>query len=92
MADEILWRARLNPTTRAGVLSESQIDTLYRATRNVCKNAVEIMDENWEYPEAWLFVHRWENGGKCPRCRTRLVRELVGGRRTCWCPKCQPKR
>ena len=92
MADEILWRARLNPTTRAGVLSESQIDTLYRATRNVCKNAVEIMDENWKYPETWLFAHRWESGGKCPRCRTSLVRELVGGRRTCWCPKCQPKR
>jgi formamidopyrimidine-DNA glycosylase len=92
MADEILWQARLNPTTRAGVLSESQIGTLYRATRGVCKNAVEIMDENGEYPETWLFVHRWANGGKCPRCRTSLVRELVGGRRTCWCPKCQPKR
>jgi formamidopyrimidine-DNA glycosylase len=67
-------------------------EIFYRATRNVCENAVEIMDENWEYPETWLFAHRWESGGKCPRCRTSLVRELVGGRRTCWCPKCQPKR
>jgi formamidopyrimidine-DNA glycosylase len=37
-----------------------------------------------------LFAHRWEDGGKCPRCHTDLMRDVVGGRRTCWCPKCQP--
>ena len=79
------------PRNSCRVLSESQIDTLYRATRERLENAVEIMDQNWEYPKTWLFLHRWENGGKCPRWRTSLVRELVGGRRTCWCPECQPK-
>ncbi len=90
MADEILWRARLNPRTPSGTLSESEITTLYRVTRSVCANAIKEMDKNWEFPKSWLFAHRWQNGGKCPRCRTGLVREMVGGRRTCWCPNCQP--
>ncbi|HET9376317.1 MAG TPA: DNA-formamidopyrimidine glycosylase family protein [Chthoniobacterales bacterium] len=90
MADEILWRARLNPKIRAGNLSASGISALYRATRTVCAKAVEVMDKDWEFPKSWLFAHRWEDGGKCPRCRTDLLREVIGGRRTCWCPKCQP--
>jgi formamidopyrimidine-DNA glycosylase len=89
MADEILWRARLNPKTRAGTLSQKQITTLYRVTRSVCAKAMEAMDEDWEFPKTWLFAHRWEDGGRCPRCHSELVREVVGGRRTCWCPKCQ---
>ena len=92
MADEILWRARLNPKIRAGTLSASEIGTLYRATRSVCAKAVEVMDKDWELPKSWLFAHRWEDGGKCPRCRTDLMRDVIGGRRTCWCPQCQPDR
>jgi formamidopyrimidine-DNA glycosylase len=89
MADEILWRARLNPKTRAGALVEREITSLYRATRNVCAKSIEVMDKDWQFPRSWLFAHRWEDGGKCPRCQTGLLRDVVGGRRTCWCPKCQ---
>jgi formamidopyrimidine-DNA glycosylase len=91
MADEILWRARLNPKTRAGTLGRSEINTLYRVTRSVCAKAIEVMDKDWQFPRSWLFAHRWEDGGKCPRCHTDLMREVVGGRRTCWCPQCQPE-
>jgi formamidopyrimidine-DNA glycosylase len=90
MADEILWRARLNPRIRAGTLGASEIGTLYRATRSVCAKAVVLIDKDWELPKSWLFSHRWEDGGKCPRCRSKLTRAVIGGRRTCWCPKCQP--
>ena len=92
MADEILWRARLNPKTRAGALVEREITSLYRATRNVCAQAIEVMDKDWQFPKRWLFARRWEDGGKCPRCHTGLMRDMVGGRRTCWCPQCQPAR
>jgi formamidopyrimidine-DNA glycosylase len=92
MADEILWRARLNPKIRAGTLGASEINRLYRVIRNVCAKAIEVMDKDWEFPKTWLFSHRWEDGGKCPRCHTGLTRDVVGGRRTCWCRKCQPAR
>jgi formamidopyrimidine-DNA glycosylase len=91
MADEILWRARLNPKIFAGTLTGPEVSTLYRATRSVCAKALAAMDKDWQLPNSWLFSHRWEDGGKCPRCQTGLMRDLIGGRRTCWCPNCQPK-
>jgi formamidopyrimidine-DNA glycosylase len=91
MADEILWRARLNPRRPGGDLGPGEARVLWRATREVCRRAIDVMDQNWEYPDAWLFAHRWEDGGRCPRCRTGLLRAAVGGRTTCWCPRCQPE-
>jgi formamidopyrimidine-DNA glycosylase len=89
MADEILWRARLNPKSRAGSLGDSAITQLYQITRRVCTDAIKLISKDWELPKSWLFSHRWEDGGKCPRCHRDLVREIVAGRRTCWCPSCQ---
>ena len=90
MADEILWRARLNPKVPAGKLTSVLLGKLYRWIRWVTVSAMQEMDENWEFPSTWLFNHRWEAGGHCPRCGAKLAREKVGGRTTCWCPVCQP--
>jgi formamidopyrimidine-DNA glycosylase len=87
MADEILWRARIHPSRLAGTLNEREIGGLFRAVRWVCQQSIRVMDANWHYPKSWLFRHRWELGGKCPRCRTGLQRARIGGRTTCWCPK-----
>jgi len=92
MADEILWRARLHPKLCAGQLSKTGVTKLYRSIRWVTASAVERLGKDWELPGNWLFRHRWDKGGKCPRCRTVLVREKVGGRTTCWCPVCQAGR
>ena len=91
MADEILWRARLNPKIQAGKLSSASAGKLYRWIRWVTVSAFKQMDENWQLPSTWLFAHRWEAGRHCPRCGAKLVRETVGGRTTCWCPVCQPQ-
>ena len=91
MADEILWRARLHPNTRAGELTPEETARLYRATRWVARTAVEVIDDDWRYPASWLFLHRWEPGGHCPRCRAKLERATVGGRTTAWCPREQPE-
>jgi formamidopyrimidine-DNA glycosylase len=43
-------------------------------------------DLNIHIPDSWLFNHRWENGGLCPKTGVPLVREEIGGRTTCWSP------
>ena len=91
MADEILWRAKLNPKILAGELSPDLVAKFYRSIRGLTKAALQQIDENWEFPSTWLFSHRWKNGGHCPRCGTKLTREKIGGRTTCWCPVCQAK-
>ena len=91
MADEILWRARLHPATPAGSLGDDQARALWDQVRWVSRTAIRIISDDWTYPPTWLFAHRWDAGGQCPRCRAALDRATVGGRTTCWCPDCQPE-
>lgn len=93
MADEILWRARLHPAATAGTIAEdaAQLAALHKQTQWVARTAMEVINDDWTYPPSWLFLHRWEPGGYCPRrgCRAALERATIGGRTTCWCPSCQ---
>ena len=95
MADEILWRAAIHPKRLAGSLTPAEIRILHRECRRVCRLALKTIagqggklppELNRHIPKTWLFWHRWENGGLCPRTKTPLVREDVGGRTTCWSP------
>jgi formamidopyrimidine-DNA glycosylase len=91
MADEVLWRAGLHPRLRAGDLDAASSLRLYRALRFVAGAAVRIIgEERRTLPRGWLYHHRWESGGQCPRTALPLVRETVGGRTTCWSPGRQP--
>ena len=90
MADEILWRARVNPRTSVRQLQKMQMKILWQNLRFVCREAVrKIADDLSDPPRGWLFHERWRRGGKCPRDGTTLRRETIGGRTTAWCPKCQ---
>ena len=91
MADEILRRAALHPKRLSGSLTEKEITALHRETRWVADHALKIIGASQtpglvDPPASWLFRHRWENGGKCPKTGALLVREEVGGRTTCWSP------
>lgn len=95
MADEVLWRAGIHPKRAAGSLTPAEVRTLHRECRNLCRRAFATIagrgdylppDLNAHIPKSWLFWHRWEDGGRCPRTGVKLVRETVGGRTTCWSP------
>lgn len=90
MADEVLWRAEIHPKKPAGKLSEEEEKSLYRQLRWVCREALKIIGKDYsDPPKSWLFSHRWEDGGVCPRTGAPLVREDIGGRTTCWSPALQ---
>jgi formamidopyrimidine-DNA glycosylase len=92
MADEILWRARIAPQTSAGALAGKPAAKLHREIQWVADAAMKTIALTYgDPPETWLFPHRWRAGGHCPRCRTALDRDEVGGRTTAWCPVCQPQ-
>lgn len=90
MADEILWRARVSPRTRAGKLREAKLDAIWRATRFVARAALQTIGNDFsEPPKGWLLHERWKSGGKCPRDGQTLRRATIGGRTTAWCARCQ---
>lgn len=91
MADEILWRMGLHPQTPAGRLADFETKKLWQTIRWVCRGALRIVAKDYSDPPAtWLFPHRWEKGGCCPKHGSKVDRATIGGRTTAWCPKCQP--
>lgn len=99
MADEILWRAALPPALPAGRAATPKIaKKLHAVIREVARDALRVIagkgkklppDLNVHIPDTWLFNHRWEDGGLCPRTHQPLRREQIGGRTTCWSPAWQ---
>jgi formamidopyrimidine-DNA glycosylase len=88
LADEICWQARLHPELGVGELDEPGLRRLATVARRVTRTAAR----HGRVPplRGWLTRVRDEPDARCPRCRTRLHASRVGGRRTLWCPRCQP--
>jgi formamidopyrimidine-DNA glycosylase len=84
LADETLWRARLSPLRVAGELSVEELDLLRRELRAAVRDAIRNGGVH-----TGRFMPARERGGVCPRCKTPLERDTVGGRTTFWCPTCQ---
>ncbi|HXA15339.1 MAG TPA: DNA-formamidopyrimidine glycosylase family protein [Opitutaceae bacterium] len=93
MADEVLWRAAIHPKKPAGRLTPAEIRALHRELRWVCRRALATIGETYaDPPKSWLFPHRWESGGRCPKTKKLLARAEIGGRTTCWSPARQKLR
>ncbi len=87
MADEILWRAAIHPRQPAGSLTAAEQKSLFREIRHVAARALATIGETYaDPPKTWLFPHRWEDGGLCPKTKKPLERADIGGRTACWSP------
>jgi formamidopyrimidine-DNA glycosylase len=84
LADEALWRARIDPRRRTGDLSEEELDRLRREVRASVRAAIRKGGAH-----TGRFIGAREREGVCPRCRHPLERARIGGRTTYWCPVCQ---
>ncbi|GGT96910.1 Fpg/Nei family DNA glycosylase [Actinomadura citrea] len=88
LADEICWRARINPLRPARDLTAPDLTTLHRAMRRVLHDSIKAA----RVPprRTWLTGARDTPAPTCPRCGTPLESRRLSGRRTVWCPHCQP--
>jgi formamidopyrimidine-DNA glycosylase len=90
MADEILWRAKIAPSIPAKALSKTQRTRLLRETQFVARESLRLIGPDFpDPPSDWLIHQKWKRGGVCPRHRSTLRKEIIGGRTTAWCPRCQ---
>jgi formamidopyrimidine-DNA glycosylase len=83
-ADEILWRAGLDPTRPAASLSDTELRRLHRHLRATLRDFLERGGSH----TGQLQPAR-HPGGLCPKDGTPLVRATVATRTTWWCPKHQ---
>jgi formamidopyrimidine-DNA glycosylase len=80
LADEALWRARLDPRMPASSLDEDDLDRLRREIRSATRRAIARGGVH----TGDVIAHR-RRDGVCPRCGADMARETIGGRTTYWC-------
>jgi formamidopyrimidine-DNA glycosylase len=81
LADEILWRAALDPARPAGGLSDAELASLHGAVREVL---ADLMARGGSHTGDLRQAAALD--GLCPRDGTPLVRRRIGGRTTLSCP------
>ena len=97
VADETLYQARLHPEQYCDDFDDSQVTKLYETIRYVCQTAVDKLGDSDQFPEDWLFNHRWGKGsvGKGTAAKLpngeKLAFITVGGRTSCYAPGIQKK-
>lgn len=98
-ADEALYYAGLHPLRSADSLSNEEIAALYAAIRKVLQMGIEREGASidryvkpdgsrGEMQDAVAVFRR--TGGACYRCGASIMRMVLGGRSTHFCPVCQP--
>jgi len=90
MADEILWRSKINPAQLAGKLRAKERREILDQTKFVAREAMRTLAKDFsDPPEDWLIHQKWKANGICPRHGIKLSHAIVGGRSTVWCSRCQ---
>jgi formamidopyrimidine-DNA glycosylase len=84
LADQVLWQARISPRRDTAELSQEDLDRLRRAIRAAVRSAIRKGGAH-----TGKFIQSRRRDGTCPRDRTPLQRDTIGGRTTFWCPICQ---
>jgi formamidopyrimidine-DNA glycosylase len=94
-ADEALWHSRLSPLRPAGDLGDADIAALRTGIRKALRRGIARGGATL-YDQAFAggamqeeFRAYGRDGEPCERCGTLLVKTVVGGRGTTYCPFCQ---
>lgn len=95
-SDEILHRAKLSPVKQTKQLSDAEIETLFRATKECLREWIERLrkDTGKNFPErVTAFRDDMAVHGKyrkpCPVCGARVQRIVYAENETNYCAKCQ---
>jgi formamidopyrimidine-DNA glycosylase len=99
-ADESLHRAAIAPHRPGGLLSSDEVGALRRAIKDTLRHALKwggtsLDDLAYLLPDGRTgdYVDRLRAYGRedesCRRCGTAIIREVIRGRSSFWCPGCQ---
>jgi formamidopyrimidine-DNA glycosylase len=98
-ADECLFLAGVHPLTPSNVLSSEQVARLNRGIKQTLRKAIaargstlrDYVDAD-NQPGGYRSKHKvyGREGEPCRKCKTTIMRIVLTGRSTCFCPHCQP--
>lgn len=101
-ADEILWKAKLHPKTKAHLISKKKTGHLLKAMQETLLTAIEHRGTSLgnsrsnfhsladRFGENQNYLNAYgRKGMPCKRCATPIKREKTSQRSTYFCPNCQ---
>ncbi len=98
-ADESLFLARVHPLARPRDLDETELREVLRRAKQVLRLAINhggttFLDFRNFHGQPGNFRRKlrvYGRGGEpCRDCGAAIERMVIGGRSSCWCPRCQP--
>lgn len=98
VADEALFAARVHPATPASALSAIAVRRLHDAVRTVLERSIALQGaslRDYARPDGErggmqeLLAAYGRAGEPCLRCGRPMVKTVVAGRGTTYCPRCQ---
>ncbi|TPX36955.1 hypothetical protein SmJEL517_g00951 [Synchytrium microbalum] len=95
LVDEILYQAHVHPGQHGSVLSKEEAGNILTKMAEILKVAVEANADFHQFPQDWLFHHRWGKGkGKLSATSSgqKIIFETVGGRTSAIVPEVQKLR
>ncbi|KAI1100599.1 Formamidopyrimidine-DNA glycosylase N-terminal domain-containing protein [Jackrogersella minutella] len=96
VADEVLYQAKLHPEQYCDDFDDADVRTLYETIMYVCNTAVEKLGDSDQFPDDWLFKHRWGKGKKDSPITLpngdETTHITVAGRTSCLVPAVQKKK
>ncbi|WP_320675126.1 DNA-formamidopyrimidine glycosylase [Prochlorococcus sp. MIT 1341] len=97
-SDESLFLSCINPHQKAGSLNKKQLELLRENLIKVLELSIgsggttfsdfrDLEGVNGNYGgQAWVYKRK---NSPCRKCGTEIIRDVISGRGTHWCPKCQ---
>jgi formamidopyrimidine-DNA glycosylase len=98
VVDEMLWHSKIHPKTRLETLSSDELGRLYTWLQHVLQTSIAAKGstlKDWSHPDGdsgsfqTIMKVYGRKGDPCERCKTAIVRIVVGSRGTWICPECQ---
>ncbi len=88
LADEALFRQKLNPSMRGMDLKPSEAVSLLNETKKIAKEAIHADTHYGDFPKHFFVNYRVEDG-VCPCTKDTIQKVTLAGRSTYYCPTCQ---
>lgn len=97
-ADESLFKAKILPQRKGCDLKENEIKILYRSINEIINQSiknkgttlVDFIGGTGKQGKNQNYLQVYQRNGKpCNRCGNNIIKDIVGGRGTHYCPFCQ---
>lgn len=87
IADEAMYHASLAPGRLGTSLSLPEVEVLREKLWQIVDLAVSVGANSEQFPESWMFHHRWGGGKGVDLIEGEAIRrDTIGGRTTAWVP------